>query len=89
MLAQDDPSIPASFQKLLAPLETHGVRQWMEGKFGPPDRDALIHLCKFGYFTGLLSKAQIAIYLKLDRPALKKLLRAWYDDHRRKGCGTC
>jgi len=89
MLAPDDSSIPASVQELLALLENHGMRQWAEGKFSHPSREALIHLCKFGYFTGLLSKAQIASYLKLDRPDLKNLLKAWYDDHRSKGCGTC
>ena len=89
MLKQDDPSIPSSCHTLLAHLKSHGVSQWAEDKVKSHDRDALIYLCKFSYFTGILTKAEIGRYLKLDRPELKKLIKSWYDDHRSKGCGTC
>ena len=89
MLTPDDPSIAPSCQTLLALLKSHGVSQWAEDKVKSLNRDYLIYLCKFSYFTGILTKAQIARFLKLERPELKKLIKAWYDDHRSKGCGTC
>lgn len=89
MLASDDPSIPQGYNSLLRRIEAQGVAPWIEGKVRGPDRDGLVFLCKFGFFTGILTKSEIGRTLKLDREELKQLVRSWYDDHRAKGCGTC
>ncbi|MFI5355599.1 MAG: hypothetical protein ACHQX0_08320 [Desulfobaccales bacterium] len=89
MLASDDLTISASYARLLARIAAQGVAPWLEGKVKGPDREGLIFLCKFGYFTGILTKAEIGQTLKMDRGELKQLVRSWYDDHRAKGCGTC
>ena len=47
--------------------------------------ESLIYLCKFAFFTGILTKSQIGELLGADRAELKGLVRSWYDDHRRKG----
>lgn len=89
MLTSDDPSISHSYDRLLRRIEAQGVAPWIEGKVKGPDREGLIFLCKFGFFTGILTKAEIGQMLKLERGELKQLVRSWYDDHRAKGCGTC
>lgn len=89
MLPPDDPTIPASYARLLARITAQGVAPWIEGKVRGPGRDGLIFLCKFAFFTGILTKAEIGQALKMDRGELKQLVRSWYDDHRAKGCGTC
>lgn len=89
MLTSDDPTISHSYNRLLRRIEAQGVAPWIEGKVRGPDREGLIFLCKFGFFTGILTKAEIGQMLKLDRGELKQLVRSWYDDHRAKGCGTC
>ena len=89
MLPVDDPSISDSYHRLLRRIEAHGVAPWIEGKVRGPDRDGLIFLCKFGFFTAILTKAEIGRMLRLEREELKQLVRSWYDDHRAKGCGTC
>lgn len=89
MLASDDHSISHSYNSLLHRIEAQGVAPWIEGKVKGPDREGLIFLCKFGFFTGILTKAEIGQMLKLERGELKQLVRSWYDDHRAKGCGTC
>jgi hypothetical protein len=89
MLSDQDPSISHSYNGLLRRIEAQGVAPWLEGKVKGPDREGLIFLCKFGFFTGILTKAEIGATLRLDRQELKLLVRSWYDDHRAKGCGTC
>ncbi|MBI5522592.1 MAG: hypothetical protein HY910_08195 [Desulfarculus sp.] len=89
MLITDDPSISHSYDRLLQRIEAQGVAPWIEGKVKGPDREGLIFLCKFGFFTGILTKAEIGQMLKLERGELRQLVRSWYDDHRAKGCGTC
>ena len=89
MISPDDPSIPASFEWLLAHIEAQGVKQWVEDKGAGPDLEGLTYLCKFAFFTGILTKAQIGDILKLDRKERKHLVKEWYDSHRARGCGTC
>ncbi len=89
MIAQNDPSIAPKFHWLFARIKAQGVEQWTEPRNPQPDLEGLIYLCKFGFFTGLLTKAQIGRLLDIDRQERKQLVRAWYDDHRAKGCGTC
>lgn len=89
MIAENDPAIPEEFQRLRARIAAQGVEQWLADKDERPSRDSLIYLCKFGFFTGILTKAEIARILRLDRQERKALIKSWYDDHREKGCGTC
>jgi len=89
MIAENDPTIPANFQRVLGLIRAQGVEQWTEGKIGAPDLPGLIYLCKFGFMTAVLTKSQIAQILGLDRAELRAMVRGWYDDHRRKGCGAC
>ncbi len=89
MINEKDASIPHSYDRLLKRIAAQGVAPWIEGKVKGPDRDGLIFLCKFGFFTGILTKAEIGEFLRADRRELKSLVRGWYDDHRAKGCGTC
>ena len=89
MIPPQDPTIPESFHRLLARIAAQGVSQWVEGKVDGPSLEALIYLCKFSFFTGILTKGEIGEVLGLDRQELKHLVKSWYDDHRAKGCGTC
>lgn len=89
MISADDQSIEANFRYVLGLIRAQGVEQWTEGKIDGPDLAGLVYLCKFGFFTAVLTKKQIADILGLDRRELRELVKGWYDDHRRKGCGTC
>jgi hypothetical protein len=89
MLSEYDPNIIPNYNRLLKRIEAQGVAPWLEGKVKGPDREGLIFLCKFAFFTGILTKAEIGQTLDMDRQELKLLVRSWYDDHRAKGCGTC
>ncbi len=89
MIAINDPAIPQKFQSLRDRIAAQGVEQWLAEKADQPSRDSLVYLCKFGFFTGILTKAEIAEILGLDRAERKALIKSWYDDHREKGCGTC
>lgn len=89
MIANNDPRIGPLFDHLLARINAHGVKQWTEDRNPQPDLEGLLYLCKFGFFTAILTKAEIARILDMERPELKKLVKSWYDDHREKGCGTC
>lgn len=89
MIAPDHPSIPEAWSSLKRLIDAHGVEQWTNGKAAEPTLDSLVYLCKFGFFTGILTKAQIGRTLGLDRAELKAMVKGWYDDHRAKGCGTC
>ena len=89
MIKDSDPSIEAKFHWLFAKIKSTGVEQWAEAKNPQPDLEGLVYLCKFGFFTGILTKAQIGQILGLSRSERKHLVKSWYDDHREKGCGTC
>ena len=89
MISEQDPRIPEHYHSLMRLIEAQGVRQWTEDKVHGPDLAGLVYLCKFGFFTGILTKAQIGQILGLDRADLKHLVKSWYDDHRARGCGTC
>lgn len=89
MIQPHDPDLAAHFWRLRGLIAQQGVEQWLQEKGATPSVEGLIYLCKFGFFTGLLTKAQIAAALKTPRPELKGLIKSWYDDHRARGCGTC
>jgi hypothetical protein len=92
MLSPDDPSIAPSHQALVGRIEAAGVMRWAREKLdalGGPSLESLVYLCKFCFFTALVTKAQIGQILGADRAEVKALVRSWYDDHRAKGCGTC
>lgn len=89
MLSSDDPSISDHYHRLLTRIDAQGVRQWTEGKLHGPSREGLVYLCKFSFFTGIVTKAEIGAILQMDRRELRGLVKSWYDDHRAKGCGTC
>ncbi|MCB2187398.1 MAG: hypothetical protein KQJ78_13325 [Deltaproteobacteria bacterium] len=89
MLKPDDPEIPAKFAEMHRKITAMGVEGWLSSQAASPSLDALVYLCKFAYFTGIFNKAELAVMLGADRTELKHLVRAWYDDHRAKGCGIC
>lgn len=89
MIDAADPQIEPLFLQLKRRVEAHGVQDWLTEKAASPSRDALIYLCKFGFFTAILTKAEIAEILQMDRAELRATVKSWYDDHRARGCGTC
>lgn len=89
MIDPNDPQIPKMHARLLARIKAQGVEAWLSPKAQPADLESLTYLCKFAYFTGMLQKAEIGAILGLSREERKQMVRAWYDDHREKGCGTC
>jgi hypothetical protein len=76
-------------KRLRAAIAAQGVEGWLSGKADDPSLESLIYLCKFAFFTGILTKAEIGRVLGADRSELKALVKGWYDDHRTRGCGTC
>jgi len=84
-----DPEIPSLHQQLHLRIAAQGVEGWLSDKAGPAGLESLVYLCKFAFFTGILTKAEIGRVLGADRAELKALVKGWYDDHRAKGCGTC
>lgn len=89
MIKENDPRIKVHFDDLYQLIVKQGVEQWTEERDPQPDLEGLVYLCKFSFFTAILTKAEIARILDIDRAELKKLVKSWYDDHREKGCGTC
>lgn len=89
MLSPDHPDIAKRRRQLRSAIAAQGVEGWLSDKADEPSRESLIYLCKFAFFTGILTKAQIGRMLEADRAELKTLVKSWYDDHRQKGCGTC
>ena len=89
MLPPNHPDIINRHQRLRSAVKAQGVEGWLSDKADAPSVDSLIYLCKFAFFTGILTKAQIGEILRTDRGELKALVKSWYDDHRAKGCGTC
>ncbi len=70
-------------------IRDNAVKTWVDDRLDAPSLDNLTYLVKFAYLTGLITKAEIRDYLVLDRTQVKHLVRKWYDEHRRKGCGMC
>lgn len=89
MIEPGHPSIRDNCLSLIRLIQAQGAGQWLEGRTERLDRDTLLYLCKFAFMTALVTKAQMAVILEADRQELKQLVRGWYDDHRRKGCGMC
>lgn len=89
MLNPDHPDITARHNQLRRAIAAQGVEGWLSDKADHPSVDSLVYLCKFAFFTGILTKSQIGGLLEADRAELKSLVKSWYDDHRAKGCGTC
>ncbi|MCF8034118.1 MAG: hypothetical protein K9K66_15565 [Desulfarculaceae bacterium] len=89
MRSRNDPEIAKQHAVLQQAIIAQGVKAWLSEKAQPASLDSLIYLCKFAFFTGILTKSQIGQVLGADRPEVKALVRGWYDDHRARGCGTC
>ncbi|MCB2228646.1 MAG: hypothetical protein KQH53_18360 [Desulfarculaceae bacterium] len=89
MRDRNDPEIAKHHEQLSRAIKAQGVEGWLSEKAQPVSLDSLIYLCKFAFFTGILTKSQIGEILGADRTELKHLVKGWYDDHRAKGCGTC
>jgi hypothetical protein len=89
MTDDQNPSIGAAYEQLWDRLRAQGLEAWLRAKSASPDREELIYLCKFAYFTGLITKGELARWLGLSPGERRRLVRSWYDDHRQKGCGTC
>ena len=89
MIEPGHPSIAPHCQALAKRIRDQGAGQWLESKLDRLDRDTLVYLCKFAFMTALITKAEIAAILSLDRAEIRALVRGWYDDHRAKGCGMC
>ena len=89
MTQTQDTALAATYHHLLSRIRAQGVEGWLRDLSGGPSRESLEYLCKFAYFTGILTKAEIGAMLDISRPQLKALVKSWYDDHRQKGCGTC
>jgi len=89
MIAPDSPDILPRFQELKRRIQAQGVDSWLNPDKTTPDREGLLYLCKFAFFTGIVTKAEIARILELDRQERKELVKSWYDEHRERGCGTC
>jgi len=89
MRSPSDPEISKHHKRLREAIAAQGVEGWLNEKAREPTLDSLIYLCKFAFFTGILTKAEIGRVLGADRAELKALVKQWYDDHRTRGCGTC
>ena len=89
MIPADDPSIAPRFHKLHRRIQAQGVEDWLKDLPPTPDLESLTYLCKFAFFTALITKSEIGAILGLDRKERRLLVKSWYDDHRKKGCGTC
>jgi hypothetical protein len=77
------------FARLADLIRANAVGTWVDDRLDAPGPENLTYLAKFAYLTGLITKAQIRDYLDVDRNQAKLLVRGWYDEHRRKGCGMC
>lgn len=89
MIDQDHPELNKRFQMMYQRVRDQGVEQWLKDNLDGPSPDGLVYLCKFAFFTGIITKAEIGSLLELSRAERKQLVKSWYDDHREKGCGTC
>lgn len=89
MIDRRDPNIAAGCQSLLKSIRAQGVEGWLREISDPPTLEDLVYLCKFAFFTGIVTKSEIARLLQADRAERKALVRSWYDEYREKGCGAC
>ncbi|MBU0516410.1 MAG: hypothetical protein KJ621_16760 [Proteobacteria bacterium] len=77
------------FGQLAAVIRQNAVRTWVDDRLDEPSAENLTYLAKFAYLTGLINKSEIGTYLDLDRAQVKALVRKWYEEHRKTGCGMC
>ena len=89
MIQPDHPELNDRFHILYKRVQAHGVEQWLKDSLDGPSVEGLVYLCKFAYFTGIITKAEIGRLLELTHGERRNLVKSWYDDHREKGCGTC
>ncbi len=89
MIPDRHPEIPARQALLRARLAQEGVDAWLKEGRVTPDVAGLVYLAKFAYFTGQITKREIAELLGLDPRERRELVKSWYDEHRKRGCGTC
>ncbi len=89
MIAPDHPELTERYHMLYKRVQDQGVEQWLKDNLDGPSVDGLVYLCKFAFFTALITKAEIGRILEIDKTERRALVKSWYDDHREKGCGTC
>lgn len=89
MIDAQDPVINTHYEMMHQRIKDAGVASWLNDEKLVPSRDGLIYLCKFAFFTSLITKAELGRLLQLDKNERKQMVKGWYDDHRKKGCGTC
>jgi len=77
------------FRELATVIRQNAVRTWVDDRLDHPTAENLAYLAKFAYLTGLINKSEIGAYLGLDRAQVKALVRRWYEEHRKSGCGMC
>ena len=89
MIAPDHPELAERYRMMYERVKNQGVEQWLKENLEGPNVDGLVYLCKFAFFTGIITKAEIGRLLELSTAERRNLVKSWYDDHREKGCGTC
>lgn len=89
MIEQDHPELKKRYQMMYQRVRDQGVEQWLKENLDGPSPEGLVYLCKFAFFTGIITKSEIGRLLELNPAERKQLVKSWYDDHREKGCGTC
>lgn len=89
MIAPDHPELSKRYHMLYQRVQAQGVEQWLKESLSGPSVEGLVYLCKFAFFTALITKAEIGSLLDLTKAERRALVKSWYDDHREKGCGTC
>jgi hypothetical protein len=89
MIDHDHPELIQRYEMMYKRVRDQGVEQWLKENLEGPSVDGLVYLCKFAYFTGIITKSEIGSLLELTTVERKNLVKGWYDDHREKGCGTC
>ncbi len=89
MIEPDHPELSQRYYMLYKRVQDQGVEQWLKENLDGPSVDGLVYLCKFAFFTGIITKSEIGRLLELSTKERRDLVKGWYDDHRAKGCGTC
>jgi hypothetical protein len=89
VIEPDHPELTQRYNMLYKRVEAQGVEQWLKDSLDGPSVDGLVYLCKFAFFTGIITKAEIGRLLEISAAERRDLVKSWYDDHRAKGCGTC
>jgi hypothetical protein len=89
MIKANHPELTPRYHMLYKRVQDQGVEQWLKENLEGPSVEGLVYLCKFAFFTGIITKAEIGRLLELSPDERRNLVKSWYDDHRQKGCGTC